>query len=104
MVFIDNSIKFSPMNSTVSVTAKRIHDTVKVSFEDEGVGIPTIEQERIFDRFYQVDTARSKRSVGGYGLGLSVAKRIVNQLNGKISVESEVGKGTTFVVELPLAG
>jgi two-component system phosphate regulon sensor histidine kinase PhoR len=71
-----------------------------VSVSDTGVGIPKAEQERIFERFYRVDAARSRES-GGTGLGLAIAKHLVEAHGGQIEVESEVGRGSTFSVTLP---
>ena len=73
---------------------------VELRVADTGVGIPKSELDRIFDRFYQVD-ATSKRKYGGMGLGLAIARSIVEAHQGIITAESEVGKGTTFTISLP---
>jgi two-component system phosphate regulon sensor histidine kinase PhoR len=73
---------------------------VQMRVIDTGVGIPKSELDRIFDRFYQVD-ATSKRKYGGMGLGLAIARSIIEAHHGMITAESEVGKGTTFTISLP---
>ena len=101
---IDNAVKYSDENKAVSVTG--VHDAaageVTISVTDQGIGIPTEHLERIFERFYRVDKARS-RKLGGTGLGLSIVKHIVSAHNGRVTVESAVGKGSTFTIHLPAA-
>jgi signal transduction histidine kinase len=72
-----------------------------ISIEDNGIGIPPVDLPRIFDRFYRVDIARS-RETGGFGLGLAIAKQIIQAHNGQITVESSLGKGTKFKIFLPI--
>jgi heavy metal sensor kinase len=92
---------FSPENHLSSERAREQDPFVKVIVSDTGIGIAKEDQERIFDRFYRVDKARS-REQGGSGLGLSICKWIVEAHQGEIYVESEVGKGSSFIVKLPL--
>ena len=85
----ENAVKFTPEKGKVSLAVECEDDVVKVIIADTGIGIPKEEQEKIFDRFYRVDKARS-RELGGSGLGLSIAKWIVELHHGRIEVESEV--------------
>lgn len=96
----DNAIKYTEKGS-VTLTAEREDTRVVIVIADTGIGISDVHKARLFERFYRVDKARS-RKVGGTGLGLSIVKHIVNQYRGEILVESEVGKGTRFTVRLPL--
>ncbi|HYQ87921.1 MAG TPA: ATP-binding protein [Bacteroidota bacterium] len=98
---IDNAIKYTPEHGRVSVSSERRDGFVKVQVQDTGVGIPEAELAKIFDRFYRVDKARS-REMGGSGLGLAIAKWVAELHRGHIEVASELGKGSTFTVFLPL--
>lgn len=100
-IFVDNSIKFSPENSTIDISSEIQNDKVKISVSDMGCGIPKDEVKKIFDRFYTVDKSRSKEKSGS-GLGLSIAKWIVDVHDGKIEIESVEGKYTKIVVILSL--
>ncbi len=98
---IDNAIKYSPENTTISVTLSQNLSNAVVSVSDQGIGISREDLQHIFERFYRVDKARS-RQAGGTGLGLSIVKQIIGQHGGNIEVKSEPGQGTTFTVTLPL--
>ncbi len=98
---IDNAIKYTPECGTVVISSQKVNGEARVRVTDNGIGIPPEAQRRIFDRFYRVDQARS-REMGGSGLGLSIAKWVADMHKGRIEVESEVNKGTTFSVFLPL--
>ena len=98
---IDNAIKYSPENTTITVDLSRTADSATVSVSDEGIGISKEHLPHLFERFYRVDKARS-RQAGGTGLGLSIVKQIVDQHGGIIQVESTEGKGTVFTVTVPL--
>ncbi|MEO8611538.1 MAG: ATP-binding protein [Chloroflexota bacterium] len=97
---IGNAIKFTPDGGQISLGLRREGSMARLTVSDTGVGIPPEALARIFDRFYQADPARSRPSEGGAGLGLAIAKWIVESHNGTIEVQSEVGKGTTFIVLL----
>jgi two-component system phosphate regulon sensor histidine kinase PhoR len=101
MNLLDNAVKFNKPDGEVHV---QVHDQsgdrIEIRVSDNGVGIPAEDLSRIFERFYRVDKARS-RQVGGTGLGLSIVKHAVEQMGGTVAVESELGKGSTFVVILP---
>jgi signal transduction histidine kinase len=100
-ILVDNAVKYSSENSAVRIDVTASHGIAKVVVTDQGKGIPEEHLERIFDRFYRVDKARS-RQIGGYGLGLSIARNIAVSHEGEIKVESAEGKGSTFTVLLPL--
>jgi two-component system, OmpR family, phosphate regulon sensor histidine kinase PhoR len=98
---LDNAIQYTPQGGHIRVTADAgDHDAV-ISVADTGIGIPLADQERIFERFYRVDVARS-REAGGTGLGLSIAKHIVEAHGGRLWVESTVGQGSRFSFSIPL--
>ncbi|MFO0605330.1 MAG: ATP-binding protein [Polyangiales bacterium] len=100
---IENAVKYSPEGSRVTVRARRVGDRVRVSVEDNGPGIEARHLGRIFERFYRVDTGRS-RALGGTGLGLAIVKHLGEAMRAPVSVESAVGRGTTFHVDLLAAG
>ena len=99
---LDNAVKFSRDGATVRVYAGRDGGGAFFSIVDEGPGIPRAEQEKIFQRFYQIDRSRSKTRPGT-GLGLAIVKHLVQLHGGRIDLESEVGRGSTFRVQLPPA-
>jgi two-component system phosphate regulon sensor histidine kinase PhoR len=92
---IDNAIKYTPSGGEVSITAEANGAEVCVNVSDTGIGIPSDDISRIFERFYRVDKARS-RALGGTGLGLAIVKHIIQGHNGRLDVKSELGKGSTF--------
>ncbi|MHC1698218.1 MAG: two-component system histidine kinase PnpS [Geobacteraceae bacterium] len=92
---LDNAIKFTPAGGTVTVDAADLGDRVRIDVKDSGIGIPSKDIPRIFERFYRVDTARS-RELGGTGLGLSIVKHIVQAHGGSVAVESTPGAGSIF--------
>jgi signal transduction histidine kinase len=104
---VDNALKFTPFGGQVSLQALSTVADMEISVTDTGQGVPNKALTRLFDRFYQVDPARAGGETAavrrGAGLGLAIVQEIVQAHNGKISVRSEVGHGTTFVIHLPLA-
>ncbi len=97
---IENGIKYNVSGGRLSITLKRDADNVLLLIEDTGVGIPAESLEHVFERFYRVDKARSRKS-GGSGLGLSIVRNMVERNHGQIYVNSVLGKGTVFTVEFP---
>jgi two-component system phosphate regulon sensor histidine kinase PhoR len=98
---VANAIKFNRPGGEVRVRAVYRDDgQLAILISDTGVGIPSQDLPRIFERFYRVDKARS-RQVGGTGLGLSIVKHVVERMKGKVTVESHLGKGSTFTLLLP---
>ena len=97
---IDNAIKFTPQGS-IRVSVEKNEEAVLVKIKDTGIGIPEEEQGKIFKRFYRVDKSRSKEP-GGVGLGLSIAEWIAHAHHGRIEIDSELNKGSTFTVYLPI--
>ncbi len=98
---LSNAIKFTPDGGQIRLQATRRNDLVQVSVQDDGIGIAPSDQSRVFERFYQVEASLSRQH-DGLGLGLSIAKGMVELLGGRIWVESEVGQGTTFHFTVPL--
>ncbi len=101
-ILLDNAIKYSNPKTTISLDS-----TVKGKFaylhvRDHGAGIGETDLKHVFKRFYRIDKSRSKEQLDGYGLGLSIADKLIGQLHGEILVESTVGKGSTFTIKLPL--
>jgi two-component system, OmpR family, sensor histidine kinase SenX3 len=97
---IDNAVRYSPDDTTVGVGLKSVRGLAQVSVTDQGIGIPEEEQDRIFERFYRIDAARS-RQTGGTGLGLSIVKHVISNHGGEVTVWSQPGRGSTFTVRLP---
>jgi two-component system sensor histidine kinase SenX3 len=99
---IENAVKFSEAGSSVQVRARRVDDWLEISVADQGIGIPQRDLDRIFERFYRVDRARS-RATGGTGLGLAIVRHVAGNHGGDVSVTSVEGEGSTFVLRLPLS-
>jgi len=99
---IENAINYSPIGTRVSVTTVIDKDIVQISVTDQGIGIPESDQERIFERFYRVDPARS-RETGGTGLGLSIVKHVAVKHGGEVKVWSQPGVGSTFALRFPVS-
>jgi signal transduction histidine kinase len=99
---IDNAVKYSTERGAVEVSLSTVDDCVRFSVHDDGLGIPLVEQQRIFDKFHRLDPDMT-RGVGGTGLGLYICKQLVDQMDGRIWVASREGEGSTFEFELPAA-
>ncbi|MEE8736872.1 sensor histidine kinase [Bifidobacterium subtile] len=99
---VENAIRYSPQHGSVAVSLERAGSVVRIRVVDQGIGIPKEAQQRIFERFYRVDAARS-RATGGSGLGLSIAKHGIEEHGGTLGVWSHEGFGSTFTIEIPLA-
>ena len=102
VILLDNAIKYSPKKSVVVISSELQRNKVVLSVSDKGVGISYKDLPHLFDRFYRADSSRNKSEVEGYGLGLAIAKEIIDKHKGTISVRSILGKGSTFTVSLPL--
>ena len=100
LILVDNAVKYTPDGGKVSVRYESTEKgKIRFAVSDTGIGIAKEDQAKVFDRFYRVDKARS-REMGGNGLGLAIAQEIVHLHKGRIWIQSELGKGTTFFVEL----
>jgi len=98
---IDNAIKYTPDGGSINLRVSRENGNAWFEVKDSGVGIDPLHQERIFERFYRVDKARS-RELGGTGLGLSIVKHVAITHGGGVSLYSRPGKGSIFTITLPL--
>jgi two-component system sensor histidine kinase CiaH len=103
VILLDNAIKYSPDKTQVTIETKRKGKAAQLRVIDQGIGIDQADLPHIFDRFYRVDNSRSKQTADGYGIGLSIAQNISLQHQGKLTAESQSGKGSTFTITLPLA-
>lgn len=101
-ILLDNAVKYSSKGKKIEVTAKKHHKEVEIAVKDQGQGVRSTDLPHIFDRFFRADASRNKK-VEGYGLGLSIAQKIVDLHHGKIEATSEPKKGSTFIVKLPIA-
>jgi len=102
VIFLDNAIKYSPLNTAVSLSVTTAGQSVIVKISDQGIGINREDLPHIFERFFRGDKSRTNYDVSGYGLGLSIAKKIIDAHHGTIQVTSLKGQGTSFTISLPL--
>jgi len=100
-IFLDNAHKYSDKNKKITISTKAQKKHVDISIKDQGVGISLNDIGRIFERFYRADSSRCKTTTNGFGLGLAIARDIVNRHGGEIKVKSKLGHGTTFSIKLP---
>lgn len=101
-ILLENAVKYSHHKGSVVINSIVRKKSIEVSIKDEGIGIDAKDLPHIFDRFFRGDTARSKGEIDGFGLGLSIAKKIVEDHHGSISVQSKIDQGTTFIIHLPV--
>lgn len=101
IILLDNAIKYSPQKSKVTFSANSEGDQIVISVKDHGQGIKASDIPHIFERFYRADSARTKEDANGYGLGLSIAKNVIDMHKGTIQVDSKPEKGTTMTVLIP---
>ncbi len=101
VILLDNAVKYTPRGGSIFLSLIQKPRELKVVVKDTGVGVAKKDLPHIFERFYRVDQSRSRQKVAGYGLGLSVAKEIIELYHGDIKVDSVLGKGSVFTVQLP---
>jgi signal transduction histidine kinase len=101
-ILLDNAIKYTPNEKTVTLSSSRSDGHVMVSVTDQGRGIKSSDLPHLFERFYRADASRSKANVEGYGLGLAIAQKIVEAHQGSFEVKSTPGQGSTFTIKLPV--
>ena len=97
---VSNAIAYSPNGSPVSISRRRRGENIEIAVTDRGIGIAREDQERVFERFFRVDKARS-RATGGTGLGLAIVKHVAANHNGSIRLWSQPGTGSTFTLSIP---
>lgn len=102
VILLDNAIKYSPKNSKIEIEMEEQDKSVLVKIIDEGIGIKASDLPYVFNRFYRADSSRNREKISGYGLGLSIAKQIVELHHGAIAVESTLEKGSQFSIFLPI--
>jgi two-component system phosphate regulon sensor histidine kinase PhoR len=98
---LDNAIKYSPEEPVIEISTENVKDFILIKIKDSGIGMSKTAQKRIFEKFYREHTG-DVHNVKGHGLGLAYVKRIVDDHNSQIFVESEKGKGSTFIIKVPL--
>jgi signal transduction histidine kinase len=100
---VDNAVRFTPPGGEVTIRAWREDERVQIEIHDTGVGVAPEHLSRLFERFYRADPARSRDDGGGTGIGLAIARSIVEGHGGRITATSEPGRGATFIFDLPAA-
>jgi signal transduction histidine kinase len=101
VILLDNAIKYSYSKSRITIDARKTDGMVAIKVGDQGRGIDPKDIQHVFNRFYRTDKSRSKTTISGYGLGLSIAKKIITEHKGTITVKSIVDKGSTFTIQIP---
>jgi signal transduction histidine kinase len=102
VILLDNAIKYSPEDTTITINGERSSRFGQLSVSDQGQGIKATDMTHIFDRFYRADSSRSRRRVEGYGLGLSIARKIAEAHHGSLEAVSQAGEGSIFTLKIPL--
>lgn len=102
VILLDNAVKYSSKKGQIIISAKEGRQRAIIKVKDKGMGISEKDLPYIFERFYRADKARGHQEEGGYGLGLAIAKKIIEEHRGRISVESQMGKGSEFKISLPI--
>jgi len=102
LIFLDNAVKYTTKKGRVTIETRTDRKYITLEIKDTGIGIAEEDLPHIFDRFYRADQSRSKSKVAGFGLGLSLAKRIIEIHRGSVNVTSTLGKGTSFTIKLPI--
>jgi signal transduction histidine kinase len=97
---VDNAVKYSPEGGEIDVRVTSSHRRIEIAVSDSGIGVPLDAQARIFEKFFRADPNLS-RGVGGTGLGLYIARQLTERMNGRLTLRSTVGRGSTFAIELP---
>ncbi len=103
VIILENAIKYSPNKTEVAISSRASRKSLVLTIKDQGQGIPKDDLSRVFDRFYRSDESRRRKGQGGFGLGLAIAKQIVESFGGEINITSKLDRGTTIEVELKLA-
>jgi signal transduction histidine kinase len=101
-ILLENAVRYTPSAGSIDLALEAKNEKAVIAVRDTGIGISDEDRPRIFERFYRADKARS-RALGGAGLGLAIAQWIVEQHHGSIAVVSSLGKGSEFIVELPMS-
>lgn len=99
--FLTNAVKYSPKGKNIDISCKESNGNIQVSVKDQGIGIKPQDQEKLFDRYYRIESVQNQ-TISGFGLGLYLSAEIIHRHKGKVWVESEMGKGSTFYFSLPL--
>jgi len=99
--FLSNALKYSPKGKNIEIACREVDGSVQVSVKDDGMGIKPEDQGKLFDRYFRIESALTQ-TISGFGLGLYLSAEIIQRHNGKVWVESEAGKGSTFYFSLPL--
>lgn len=102
VIFLDNAVKYSPGKTKIILSSEKTDKHILVQIKDQGIGIAKEDLPHLFDRFFRADKSRAKSGVLGYGLGLSIAKQILDKHQGVINIESKENKGTTFTIKIPI--